>query len=26
VIRGNRVTGWAVTPQGRRTDRFTFAG
>jgi Calcineurin-like phosphoesterase len=26
VIRGNRLTGWAVTPQGRRTDRFTFAG
>jgi hypothetical protein len=26
VIRGNRLTGWAVTPQGRRTDRFSFAG
>jgi 3',5'-cyclic AMP phosphodiesterase CpdA len=26
VIRGKRLTGWAVTPGGRRTDRFTFAG
>jgi Calcineurin-like phosphoesterase len=26
VIRGNRLTGWAVTPQGRRTDRFAFTG
>jgi 3',5'-cyclic AMP phosphodiesterase CpdA len=24
VIRGSRLTGWAVTPQGRRTDRFAF--
>jgi hypothetical protein len=24
VIRGNRLTGWAVTPGGRRTDRFAF--
>ena len=26
VIRGNRLNGWAVTPQGRRSDRFAFAG
>jgi 3',5'-cyclic AMP phosphodiesterase CpdA len=26
VVRGNRLTGWAVTPQGRRTERFAFAG
>jgi len=26
LIRGNRLTGWAVTPEGRRTDRFAFAG
>jgi 3',5'-cyclic AMP phosphodiesterase CpdA len=26
VIRGNRLSGWAVTPEGRRTDRFAFAG
>jgi 3',5'-cyclic AMP phosphodiesterase CpdA len=26
VIRGNRLSGWAVTAQGRRTDRFAFAG
>jgi Calcineurin-like phosphoesterase len=26
VIRGNRLTGWAVTPQGRRTERFAFPG
>jgi 3',5'-cyclic AMP phosphodiesterase CpdA len=26
VIRGNRLTGWAVTPQGRRSDRFAFTG
>jgi 3',5'-cyclic AMP phosphodiesterase CpdA len=26
VIRGNRLSGWAVTPQGRRSDRFSFAG
>ena len=26
VIRGNRLDGWAVTPQGRRSDRFSFAG
>jgi tartrate-resistant acid phosphatase type 5 len=26
VIRGNRLSGWSVTPQGRRTDHFAFAG
>ena len=26
VIRGKQLTGWAVTPQGRRTDRFAFQG
>jgi 3',5'-cyclic AMP phosphodiesterase CpdA len=26
VIRGNKLNGWAVTTQGRRTDRFAFAG
>jgi Calcineurin-like phosphoesterase len=26
VVRGNRLTGWAVTPQGRRTDSFAFTG
>jgi Calcineurin-like phosphoesterase len=26
VVRGNRLTGWAVTPEGRRTDRFAFSG
>lgn len=26
VVRGNRLTGWAVTPQGLRTDRFAFTG
>lgn len=25
-IRGNRLIGWAVTPAGRRTDSFGFAG
>jgi 3',5'-cyclic AMP phosphodiesterase CpdA len=24
VIRGNRLNGWAVTAQGRRSDRFAF--
>jgi hypothetical protein len=26
LIRGNRLTGWAVTPQGLYTDRFSFIG
>jgi 3',5'-cyclic AMP phosphodiesterase CpdA len=26
VIRGNRLTGWAVSLDGRRTDRFAFTG
>jgi 3',5'-cyclic AMP phosphodiesterase CpdA len=26
VIRGNRLSGWSVTPQGGRTDHFAFAG
>jgi 3',5'-cyclic AMP phosphodiesterase CpdA len=26
VIRGNRLTGWAVTPGGRRIERFAFPG
>jgi 3',5'-cyclic AMP phosphodiesterase CpdA len=26
VIRGDRLSGWAVTREGRRSDRFSFAG
>jgi 3',5'-cyclic AMP phosphodiesterase CpdA len=26
LIRGNRLDGWSVTPSGRRTDHFVFAG